>query len=320
MDRSKGRPVLGELVDLPEPQASGTPLPARLGASDVRALVDLTEQWRALGRSFGGMTEVVSPAARRAERLLEVDGPPVVLRELRCALAELHTLAGWCAYDTEDNGLARFHYARALDHAGAAGDRRRVVDVVQHAALADREGGAPNDALKLYQLAQGYLLDAPGEAWVPAKQTWLAIQSASALALLGSADGTHRELARAKNATEVTDAFERADMDHVRAQAYLDLGNLDLAAQYVARSVQTWGPNDRRDGVLARITQAIVHARVGDSGAAQLAATAIDQAAQLRSPRARAKLAPLAHALAASSDSTGHELARRAEALLHSRS
>lgn len=306
-----GRPVLGELLELPDRPATPTPLPSRLGMADVHALRNVTEEFRALGRAYGGMADVVSPVANRAEQLLAVRGSEPTVQALHSTLAELHLLAGWCAYDAGQQDYARHHYQRALELAGQAGDVSRMVSVLNHAAVMDREHGGPNDALKLYQLARLRLLDEPQDhPRVLVQQAWLHVQSASALALLDRPDDVGRELAQAQGCDALLDTFDRADMHHLRAVIQLDLGRLDTAEQHAMAALRTWTAGDRRDAVLTRTVLATIHARAGEPDTAQLAATGIREVAELRSVRARDQLTPLAEALARR-DSTCQDLSRQ---------
>jgi hypothetical protein len=190
-----------------------------------------------------------------------------------------------------------------------------MASAVRHAAIIDRDQGAPDDALKLYQLAQFKLLDARGHPGLPAEQASLHVRAAYALALMGRPDDVRRELVRAADLPPIDDRFERADTDAARARAELALGKVDAAEQYGANSVRTWGPDDRRDSAHARITLATTHAVAGEADAPALATTAIDAAAGLRSMWNRAMLVPLETALAARKDSASAELARRAREL-----
>ena len=60
-----GRPVLGELLELPTRPETPTPLPSRLGAADVEALRTLTEQVRTLARFYGGQADTIGAIANR---------------------------------------------------------------------------------------------------------------------------------------------------------------------------------------------------------------------------------------------------------------
>ncbi len=142
---------------------------------------------------------------------------------------------------------------------------------------------------------------------------WLAVQSASALVLLDRPKDAHLNLSRAQDGRgHLSDAFERADIDHLHALVHLDLGHLDIAEQFASSSVRGWGEGDRRDGVLGEITLATVHVRAGEPDGLRLAHGAVTGVAHLRSQRARDRLAPLADALDYRPGSDPRQLARMA--------
>ena len=64
-----------------------TPLPSRLGMSDVDALRTLTERMRALARYYGGQAETISAVAHRSTRLMGVTSDEQVKTDLGSALA-----------------------------------------------------------------------------------------------------------------------------------------------------------------------------------------------------------------------------------------
>jgi ATP/maltotriose-dependent transcriptional regulator MalT len=165
---------------------------------------------------------------------------------------------------------------------------------MSHAAVIDRERGAPDDALKLYQLAQMRLLNVSGDhPWTQASHALLHLVSALAFALLDRPDKARRELLRAADYPEQDDPFERADLDDVRASIELALGRVNAAEQYATRSVRTWSPDDRRDSAIARITLATTHAIAGERDTPRLAGAAIDAVSGLRSARGRVLLVSL---------------------------
>lgn len=232
------------------------------------------------------------------------------MKALRSTLAALHTLAGWAAYDSRLDDHARQHYWRALELAGMASDTYRMLSALQHAAILDREQGAPNDALKLTQLAQLPLQDAQEPALTTNHDLWLDVRTARAFVLLARPDDARQAWARAvAGRGKLSDAFDRADFDHLWALIEMDLGNPDFAAQLAAGSVRTWGPDDRREHSYALITLATIHARTGQPDSARLTIQALDAVQSLPgSARARERLTPLADALS-SRDSTCQDLA-----------
>jgi transcriptional regulator with XRE-family HTH domain len=110
-----GAPVLGEILELPKPSPASTPLPSRLASSDVRALRGCTQALRAGARSLGGGGQPVSEVATKGLRLLAIPADDDVTTDLKSALAELHTLAGWTCVDSGLHDAARYHFAKAMD-------------------------------------------------------------------------------------------------------------------------------------------------------------------------------------------------------------
>ncbi|MGH4025645.1 MAG: helix-turn-helix domain-containing protein [Pseudonocardiaceae bacterium] len=304
------RPILGEVLELPARPESPTPLPSRLVMADVDAISNLTEQLRLLARQYGGQGETVSAIAVRSMRLLSVDASDDVRGSLHSALAELHTVAGWCCFDSAVSAdVIRAHFARGAELATRAGDTYRAVDALYHAAMA-MQHEAPNDALKMLQLVQFRLgqerSDHPRTGTL---SSWLHADSARCLISLNRPDQARSSLAAARDAWDPGDRFDQADMDHVTAQAYRGLGRLDLAEQLAASSVRVWGEQDRRDSVQAATTLAAIHVDAGEPDGLTLAGNVIRDVASLRSGRARAKLCGLADVLAARPDGSSRELA-----------
>ncbi len=304
-----GRPVLGELLELPVRPETPTPLPAQLGVGDVDALRALTEQMRALARFYGGYSDMLAPTAARAERLLSVPAAEPVRRSLGSVLAELHIVSGWAAHDTGLRDTAQHHFTKAMDLAAAVDDHYRVANTLVHAGIAADETGHPDHGVKLYQLAAVKLADAadPG-----ALGGWLHALTASAYARMERSEA-REELSAALDGWTAPNGFEHAVMDWRAAVTYADLDDLDRAETHAAGSVRAWqGSNERRDTVLADVTLATVHVRAGERDGLPRAQQAIREVAELRSVRARDRLTPLAEALAARPDSGSRELAQHA--------
>src|SRR5262249_23334532 len=224
-----GRAVFGLATPITEPTDDHTPLPRIVTRSDVQAVRALTAQLRTLGRAgHGGMPDVLTPIAVDNERLLRIDtDSDKTAITLRSALAELHTLAGWCAHDMNLADTARWHYSRATTLAGEANDIAEVVSATWHAAIMERDHD-PDSALKLLQLAQAR----GSEIITPTMHAALHVSSARAFSLMARHDDVHRHLSRARDLPPPENTFDRADLDNVRAQCYLALGNLDAAHHY----------------------------------------------------------------------------------------
>lgn len=304
-----GSPVLGDALELPAPSEAPTPLPSRLGMHDVHAVRDLTERLRLVARTYGGQADTLGALAVRSARLMNVAGPATVKSALGGALAELHTTAGWACYDTSADDQARAHFTTALQLATAVDDPTGAASALRHAGIMTTQRGAPNDGLKLYQLAQFRLADVRrGDPDPAALGAWLTAHCASALVDLGHpADGLS-QLAAARDGWQPPDAFEQADMDWLTAQLYMRLGRIDTAEPFAASSVRAWGDVGRREGAMSEITLAQLHVTAGEVRGLELAHRAIGAVAHLRSQRARDRLLPLADALRKRPGSQAREL------------
>jgi len=314
------------------------PPPVRIGRSDVAGLQALTRELRGLARGGNpAMPEIYQPVAQRADLMLDADAADFCRRKLRSALAELHTDAGWFAYDMHLTDLATWHYSRAVKLGTKAGDVFAAVNATWCQATGYRELGAPNDALKLYQLA----LERLERAMVPGRDAILGdlhLRIALALAELGSQERPRLEMPSRRGPVvvglsasslrrQVNDALGRAsdspappssmhdlalaDRVYARAGVELALGRLDVAQGFSRQSVDMLSPEDRRTIACPLIRLATIHTAVGDSDAPKLVVAALDAVDGLRSARGRALLAPLGEALAARRDSTSVDLAQR---------
>jgi transcriptional regulator with XRE-family HTH domain len=306
-----GAPALGNLLHIPAPPATPTPLPSRLGAADVAAIRSLTTELCTEARAYGGGADVVTAVAQRALLLRSVPASEELRDELASALAELHTIAGWCCMDSGHDDNARAHFAQAMDLAGDAGDGSQLASALRHAGIQMRDAGAYDDDLKACQLGLIKLgVVARDDARGQEQLSWLHGESAIALAAMGYREEALRAIATAREWTPSA-PFDIADLDLMTAEVHLYLDRLDTAESMAAVSTRTFG-NDRREGVLADIVLATIHTRTREPDSTVLAQRAITSVASLRSVRARASLAGLVQALDAQADSTSRDLAHHA--------
>jgi transcriptional regulator with XRE-family HTH domain len=292
------RPVLGAAPELPAQPEVPTPLPSRLSEADVRALQAMTRQLETLAKAYGDSTGLLTPAAVRAERLLSVPGPDAIARDLAIAIAALHTVAGWAAFDAREDKTASYHFARAMKLGADTDDGYTFSKAAYLAGVATAERGHYNDGLKLLQLGKISLDSEPATPRTAELSSWLAVDSADVLARMDHHDAARSALALASDTWRAPDADDQADMTWVTALVELTLGRLEAAERLVASSVRHWeGTADRRQAVLGGITLATIHVRAGEPRAHELAHRAITAVAELRSARARDRLAALAAAL-----------------------
>lgn len=153
------------------------------------------ERLRSLARQYEGQADTVGTVADRSLRLTAVSASEPLRMRLASALAELHTVAGWCAFDSRADDRAGHHFRLAVELAASAGDAYRRSQALRHAGAMLDQGGHHNDALKCYQMGQIGLYDAHGEE----PRAWLHMVSARALAHMDRPDLAASELAAARD-------------------------------------------------------------------------------------------------------------------------
>ncbi|MGH3811129.1 MAG: helix-turn-helix domain-containing protein [Pseudonocardiaceae bacterium] len=311
---------LGELTELALP--TGQPLPSRLGMSHVHTVEAVTERLRGVARQFGGQAELFGAAVQRFTRWRGVPASDVVKARLAVALAELHTEAGWCCYDSGVDGMG--YFTRGLRLADEFGDAFGIANAAWHAGLTVVRSGHPNDALKCFQLGQLVLAGfQPGKARpailraddlrVPVLAGRLSRNSATAYALMDHPEHAKRSLAEAQDGWAPRDAFAHAGMALAIAGIELDLRRFDTAEPFAASAVRTYGDTHRRGRIQAELALAEVHVRAGEPRGLVLARQAIDAVSTLQSVAVRReRLVPLVAALEARPGSDAKEVARKA--------
>ncbi len=313
-----GQPIIRELL-WPTPPDAATPLPRSLGEHDVSALRAVTKQMRLLARQYGGQADTIGAAAQSYTRLMSVSATDAVKADLGSALADLHTLAGWTSYDAGLNDHAQDHFDRALQIAGQFDDAYAMAYTVRHAGITFAERGAPNDALKLFQLGQAKIGGLPRND--PRSATMgalLHMESSGAFARMDRPDDAQHELMLAREGWDPPDAFDAADMDYVTAWIHNSFDKLDTAEAFAKSSLATWSTtDDRRDAIEAQIIFAVIHLRAREPDGVTLSDKVISGVAELNSTRARQILVPVGAELAARrKDSTAQDLARRVRQLM----
>jgi transcriptional regulator with XRE-family HTH domain len=309
--------------------AEQSPTPTNVGKADIAALKALTEQLRELARTgHSGMVNVFTIVTRNADQMLMADNISDLPR-LLSALARLHTEAGWSAYEMHLHDRATWHYNRAIHLAADAEDVLAMVSAAEYQAIGYTELGAPNEALKLYQMGLARLEAAPSTPARNAGLGGLHVRIARALAELDHDSKypyilqprdvrmqVNDELERASQYQQPAEGYGAAERAYSRAGIELALGRLDAAEQYTSTALRLWDPDtDRRIVALALTRRATIHTVAGEPDAARLAQSAVDAVGELRLVRNRAQLLPLETALRGRRDSTSMDLAERARSL-----
>ncbi|MGH3602400.1 MAG: helix-turn-helix domain-containing protein, partial [Pseudonocardiaceae bacterium] len=219
-----GRPVFGP-ADPISVNDTPTPVPHRIGAADVAHVVATNERLGQLLGDLGGipMTDALTAHARASETLLGAVMREPVRPRLLLALSDAHRAAGSAAAGAGLPDLARQHFSRAMDCAGAGDDLRRAVANLDSLGRIELAAGQPNEGLKLFQLG---VATAPS----PLLRANLEYDCAWALGLLGLAGDAMAALRRARDTYQAASDEPRpwkyfaATLPYVEGCTYLALG------------------------------------------------------------------------------------------------
>jgi len=308
--------LLAELGDPPP-----VPPPSQLSGAHVMQVRDLTRRLAEAGNNCICDPQVLSDAATRTTRLLDVPGTDPVRRALKVAVAELHIEAGWAAFDAGLYRLALYHFARALELATEAGDAYCQAIALRYAGVASVEHGHPDDGLKMLQCAQVAAWRIPpdekravvvGETGRAAVEAAGLVNATAALTLLGEFETAGAWLAKGRQLWTPTRTDPFGDLDRPAARLALARGRLDLAEQLATASVLRWQGGSLTSRTQSGIVLATVHVKAGEPRGLQLTHDALTDVTKLRSVRVRRQLAPLVEALEARPGSDTKELARMA--------
>lgn len=308
-------PGVGELMEGSSSPGPIMDTPSRIGRPDVEVIRRYTASLATTARTIGGQATPAAALAEWADGHLSADASQATRTALRSALSQLHVIAAWCCHDSYSPRAALHHFGQAVTFGIQAGDPFATSFALRHAARMFIERGEPDDALKLVQLAEVHLVDAPpDDPRVAPLRAELATKSAIALADLSDSGSVARQarshLDRALDGYEPLGSHARACMDLSAAEVHLRLGSFDTAEAMAASAIQAFGA-DRREGILAEIISAVLHVQAGDRNALQMADSVICATATLRSSVARASLTPLATALEARPRPDHADLAQR---------
>lgn len=226
-----------------------TPVPHRIGKTEVAQLRTLTAALRSHDATHGGgaCREAILAHARWADALHAAACTEQVRPMLLAAVAEIKTLAGWTAHDLGLAAEARRHLTQAVRTTQEADDPAHSATVLYHLGRVPLDNGDPREALKVFQLGQITAQDA---------------HCGSAVALLL----THEALAYAHlgEPRQALTALHRAEDEYARAEAepwpdhlrFFDRAALQTSA---ARIHSTLGLTDprHRDEAITRLRSAL---------------------------------------------------------------
>ncbi|HJT04127.1 MAG TPA: helix-turn-helix transcriptional regulator [Pseudonocardiaceae bacterium] len=307
----RGEPALGPAEPI-RVRNTPTPVPRRVALIDVAQVAATTERLDQLARNLGGipMTGALTAHTRNSEALLGAEMAEPVRQRLLVALADAHRNAASTAYDAGLGALARQHFIRSMDCAGASGELLRAVFALDCLGRLELDVELPNEALKLFQLG---VAAAPS----PLARAKVEFDCAWSLGLLGLDTEAIHTLRRAQGSYEEAQDEPRpwrhfaSTLPHVEGCTYFALQRFDRAATALSAAIDGAG-----HAALCTVTNlsllAAAQLRCGElRGGLATATRVIGLTKRLRSVAVRrGGLAPLQEAAAARRDSACQDLAR----------
>ncbi|MGW5649306.1 helix-turn-helix domain-containing protein [Saccharopolyspora sp. NPDC003752] len=203
---------------------------------------------------------------RSANRTLAAGNYPADLEsDFTAVTAELGEVAGWLAFDAENQDAARHHWLEALHLAQLTGDRNMELFILGNLALQAQHRGHPGEALRICtRMENAYRLS-------PRLQVMVAMRRARAAADLGhgnAVDLIRRARVDADNSIAATDPkwswwINGSEVAAHEAGVYRSIGDWASAVDTYARSLDHV-PNSYRwfryiGG--ANLLEALVHVR-----------------------------------------------------------
>jgi transcriptional regulator with XRE-family HTH domain/tetratricopeptide (TPR) repeat protein len=316
-----GAPVFG----VPDPSALTfrdviTNPPSHIGMPDVETYEQVVTRLGMVDRAAGGIAarEALAAIARGGEEMLGARCTEPVRQRLLGAVSEAHRLAGWASGDVGLIDQCRWHMHRAIDH--AQGQQERLAGVLASAGDMEKHYGAPNDALKFFQLGTAGL---PADA-DPQSGAVLHGLAASAYLTMG-----HQEQARSSLANARAMFADAPDPDSslpffafygpghgLLAATGGKLANYEAARTDVQRALDLRPDYDVRCRAFDTIVLATILINAGEirDGISETR-RALDLVTMVGSQRVRDRLEPLESALSIRRDSTCQDLARQVRVL-----
>lgn len=279
---------------LPPPQS-------KIGLVHVKHLRAMTAALRAVDYRYGGGScrTQVQALLSWCDKAFAHSASDAVLRDFRRAIAELHALAGWTAFDAGLGGSAHRHFHLALDFAE---DEDLVANIRYRMGRVHLHHGGPAEALAMFRLAGLVAATHHTRAILAANQAWCYAelgQRVPTLALLGRA---HDEFARADvdSAPPWAAFFDEHDLAGITGAVYTSLsGTVDPsfatpAITALRQAVTGYRDDMARSRAFALIALSLNHLVEGDADeAAAVAGLAVAQSEDVLSARMRKKLEPL---------------------------
>lgn len=273
---------------------------------DVQRLRQLRARYQEMYRRVGGVPvrpRLLAALNDHAAPLLRDTYDNQLGRELFRAAGGLAALAGVCAYDADEQGLAQKYLFGALRMAKASGDKKFGAYVV---ALMSTQALHNNQPQLVVQYAEAALRAARGHLG-PALAADLHSLAGKAYARMGESDGCQDHMRQSELvAARIDHGDEPDEASYIQpglietqvAEALRRLGDLSAAQTYAEESVRTAGGSHLRAKVHRYAGLALIVAQRGDvDQAVQVGEHMLTYAEGMESGRIRDRVAQVAAAL-----------------------
>ncbi|MET8149089.1 tol-pal system YbgF family protein [Actinoplanes sp. NPDC049668] len=280
-----------------------TPVPDRIGDTDVDYLEHLTRVLRAVDYQNGGgaCREAVIAQTGHARAMMRSDCTDEVRRRLHLAVADLHNLAGWTSFDVGLHSTARLHFSLALEQAKETDNLSLAANVLYRQGRVHLHQGFLSQSLRFFQLGQLAAQDADDPltvAMLHANLAWthaIMGNNAKAVSALGRAED---EFVRGEGSLPAWVAFfGAADLSALTGMVYSLLPgdkSADKAVTHLTTSINARGGKTARSTIFeltalsaTKLNNGDVAGGVGDGDRTVLLAE------QVRSVRTIDRLRPL---------------------------
>ncbi|GAA1994580.1 XRE family transcriptional regulator [Amycolatopsis minnesotensis] len=303
-----------ELGQLTTPRAVAAPatVTGTVTGRDVASVESAVRFYRAQDDACGGgaVLAAVSGQLNWAVSLLHAPVADEVRRRLLLAVADLHSVAGWVAFDTGDHTTANRYLVTALAMAKDAEEPALRAKILFQMGRVFLHRGDADGALKMFQLGQAAAQDADS----PRALALLHLNSGWAYAELGKAQQVGSLLARAEDemgrdpgpaSTPTWLGFMgQAEIDGISAMAWNalaahDRSYADKALLHATRSYEQRPDTDARSRASDLVTVAANQLRAGNVDAGLTAAhAALPQVEAVHSTRLNDRLEWISQAAA----------------------
>nr|WP_042188033.1 hypothetical protein [Kibdelosporangium sp. MJ126-NF4]CEL17613.1 Putative regulatory protein [Kibdelosporangium sp. MJ126-NF4]CTQ91159.1 regulator [Kibdelosporangium sp. MJ126-NF4] len=283
-----------------------TPVPQRVGATDVDRLRALTSGLRAYDVEHGGgaCRDAVLAQMRWAESLKSASYSDDVRGSLFNAVAELKTLAGWTSHDLALTAEAYRYLGQAVEDTRIAGDPAHTAIVLHHLGRVPLDNDEPDEAIKYFQLGQISAQDSSSFIAVSFLHANEAVAYAhqndqrKALTALRRAEDEYAH-AESGDSAAFFRYFDRSALETATARVYSKLALTDAtlrveAVERLQRTVEYLPDNHSRQRAFNLTWLATLHLADGDTETgARIGNQAVTAARALNSRRILDHLQPL---------------------------